>query len=308
MKNFLLSYKKILIFFYFNLIFSSNVFSTEPYFVNSESLERIPAKYLTFLEGFDENTPYDVLENSLWSKKLINAQSIVDGYWVKLVIINELENNELGLNHNFNREKKIFIKNSNGIKDYPYWKWGVNEQIEENRIGSQYLIKAPKNEETIIYNFFRSKPFDRFMSLENGLDRMMIGTWKKLRLKEILRIVGSVSFFTPALFFGFYFFFIYLVSKGDYIWISLTLFIISIILFLTFILRSFGVDNKLTSSNAMAVYIPMLFLFLIQFFRKSLNLEFRYPKINKIYLVGIIFYIIAIFVNLFSLFNSPNEE
>ena len=111
MKNFLLSYKNILIFFYFNLIFSSNVFSTEPYFVNSESLERIPAKYLTFLEGFDENTPYDVLENSLWSKKLINAQSIVDGYWVKLVIINELENNELGLNHNFNREKKIFIKN-----------------------------------------------------------------------------------------------------------------------------------------------------------------------------------------------------
>ena len=162
--------------------------------IKSDSLERIPSKYLNFLEGYDENTSIDVLENAIWTNKLKNAQSIIDGYWVKFVVYNKLKTDNIGLNHNFNREKKIFLKNSLGITEHPYWKWGIHEQIGETHIGGQYLIKLPQNETTIIYNFFRSKPFDRFMSMENGLDRMMIGSWKTLRIKEILRVIGSVGF------------------------------------------------------------------------------------------------------------------
>ena len=102
----MISIKNSVVFFSFNFLFSSIVFSIEPYYVNSESLERIPAKYLSFLEGFDENTSFEVLENSSWSKKLKSAQSIVDGYWVKFAVYNNLDTEILGLLHNENREKK----------------------------------------------------------------------------------------------------------------------------------------------------------------------------------------------------------
>ena len=40
----------------------------------------------------------------------------------------------------------------------------------------------------------------------------------------------------------------------------------------------------------MITLITILFLILIQFFRKTLNLAINYPKINKLYLVAIYFY------------------
>ena len=63
---------------------------------------------------------------------------------------------------------------------------------------------------TIIYDFFRSKPFDRFMAKVNGLDRMTIGLWKDVRLRELVRFSGNIGFMSVALSFGLYYFFIYL--------------------------------------------------------------------------------------------------
>ena len=135
-------------------------------------METIPPENLTFLEGVDHEVPFELLEKAVWKKKLIQDQSLVEGYWVKFIIHNKLGSDEIGLNHNWNFEKKLFVKNSLGLVEFPYWKHKRHSFWGEGRIGSQYRILMPQNEVTIIYDFFRSNPFDRFMAKVNGLDRI----------------------------------------------------------------------------------------------------------------------------------------
>ena len=54
-------------------------------------------------------------------------------------------------------EKKLFVKNSLGLKEYPYWKFRENSFLGQDHIGAQYRILMPQNENTVIYDFFRSK-------------------------------------------------------------------------------------------------------------------------------------------------------
>ena len=108
--------------------------------------------------------------------------------------------------HNFNFEKKLYVKNSLGVAVYPHWKYGEHPFLGEGRIGEQYRIVMPQNEETVIYDFFSSQPFDRYMSMVNGLDRMTIGSWEVIRVNVFIRFAGNIGIVTPALFFGFYFF------------------------------------------------------------------------------------------------------
>ena len=58
----------------------------------------------------------------------------------------------------------------------------------------------------------------------------------------------------------------------------------------------------------MIVTFPLLFLILIEFFRKSLSLEEKFPRINKFYLAIIFFYSIIFFLNLILLISWPNSE
>ena len=96
------------------------------------------------MEGFDETISFDTLENAKWSEKRLNAQSMVDGYWVRFKVKNNLSTDKIGLSHNYNREKK-FLKNSLGIKEYDYWKLGFSKHREDNQIGSTYqIINAKK--------------------------------------------------------------------------------------------------------------------------------------------------------------------
>ena len=99
-------------------LITSKSYSQEPFIITSESLEIIPNKHLSFLEEFDENVSFETLENSEWSERRLNVQSMVDGYWVRFSVMNNLSTDLIGLTHNFNREKKIFAKNSLGIKEY----------------------------------------------------------------------------------------------------------------------------------------------------------------------------------------------
>ena len=84
-----------------------NTFAVEPFLLDAGMLETIPPKNLKFLEGLDHAVPFEVLENAEWAEKLFNAQSLVDGYWVKFVVKNNSESNVIGINHNWNMEKKI---------------------------------------------------------------------------------------------------------------------------------------------------------------------------------------------------------
>ena len=74
----------------------------EPFIISSESLERIPIKHLNFLEGFDHDVPLETLENAEWTETLISAQSMVEGYWVRFAVRNNLATSSIGLMHNFN--------------------------------------------------------------------------------------------------------------------------------------------------------------------------------------------------------------
>ena len=127
---------------------SSKSHSQEPFIITSESLEIIPNKHLSFLEGFDETISFDTLENAKWSDIRFNAQSMVDGYWVRFKVKNNLSTDSIGLSHNYNREKKIYVKNSLGVKEYDYWKLGYSEHRKDNQIGDTYQIIMPKKEET----------------------------------------------------------------------------------------------------------------------------------------------------------------
>ena len=287
------------------LLISSKSYSQESFIISSESLETIPNNYLSFLEGFNEGVSFESLESAKWSGKIFNAQSIVDGYWVRLTIINNLSTDLIGLAHNVNSEKKIFVKNSLGIKEFAFWERGVNKQIEDDHFGPNFRIVAPQNDTTTIYNFFRSKPFNRFMDT-NNYHRMSVGTWENLRILQIARIVIVISLFTASLLLGLYYFFIYLISGGNYIWLSLALLSICLIL-TTPIFLSTGIDLNL-NQRSLFLFFPMLFLSLTQFFKKSLFLEECYPNVSKIFVVGIIFFISVIALNLILISEFPSEN
>ncbi len=56
------------------------------------------------------------------------------------------------------------------MTEFPYWMYQRNSFWGEGIIGAEYRIIMPKNEITIIYDLFRSNPFDRFMAKVNVTD------------------------------------------------------------------------------------------------------------------------------------------
>ena len=288
---------------------SKNIFSQEPFVFDTSLIETIPPKHLSFLEGSDHDILFESLENAEWTDKLINVQSIFNGYWVKFIVKNNSDSNVIGLNHNWNMEKKLFVKNSLGLKEYPYWKFRENSFLGQDHIGAQYRILMPQNENTVIYDFFRSKPFDRYYSKVNGLDRMTIGLWENIRLREMVRFSSNMGFISVALAFGIYYFFIYLVSKGNYLWLSLSLLQATALVFFTQSNAMYmGFSRWPAVSELQFVFQGVLFIFLIIFFKQALKLKENFPRINKLFLVGITFYLFIIVLNFLTSLNWPHEE
>ncbi len=288
---------------------SKNIFSQEPFVFDTSLIETIPPKHLSFLEGSDHDILFESLENAEWTDKLINVQSIFNGYWVKFIVKNNSDSNVIGLNHNWNMEKKLFVKNSLGLKEYPYWKFRENSFLGQDHIGAQYRILMPQNENTVIYDFFRSKPFDRYYSKVNGLDRMTIGLWENIRLREIVRFSSNMGFISVALAFGIYYFFIYLVSKGNYLWLSLSLLQATALVFFTQSNAMYmGFSRWPAVSELQFVFQGVLFIFLIIFFKQALNLKENFPRINKLFLLGITFYLFIIILNFLTSLSWPHEE
>ena len=290
-------------------VISKNIFSQEPFVFDTSLIETIPPKHLSFLEGSDHDILFESLENAEWTDKLINVQSIFNGYWVKFIVKNNSDSNVIGLNHNWNMEKKLFVKNSLGLKEYPYWKFRENSFLGQDHIGAQYRILMPQNENTVIYDFFRSKPFDRYYSKVNGLDRMTIGLWENIRLREIVRFSSNMGFISVALAFGIYYFFIYLVSKGNYLWLSLSLLQATALVFFTQSNAMYmGFSRWPAVSELQFVFQGVLFIFLIIFFKQALNLKENFPRINKLFLLGITFYLFIIILNFLTSLSWPHEE
>jgi len=299
---------KIVFLFCLFLLTTTPGFSSENFILKEKSLHTISSKHLQFLEGYNEFIDIDDLENGNWQSKLKNAQSIYNGYWVRIAIKNELPIENIGLYHNENREKKVFVVNSFGVRESNYWKWSINPLIGDDYFFDHLKIRMPINETTVVYDFFRSQPFDRHMGIENGLDRMMIGSWQKLRENVLISLIGPFAFFTPALMLGLYFLFMFFVARGNYIWVALSLFQICAFIFFSMISKSIGFNSVFANEKGVPVFFGGLFLFLTIFFQKSLRINVKYPKFNYLFNFGIIFYIFSIIINLIYSLNWPNQE
>ena len=88
------------------------------YQLNDYSFDKIPQHYFQYLEGYSHDIDLQILSKANWDNNLRNQQSIVEGYWVKYIIINNSDFTDVGFFFNYNTEKKIVVDNSFGIKEY----------------------------------------------------------------------------------------------------------------------------------------------------------------------------------------------
>ena len=293
----------------FEKVFANSNTKEIPYYIlDLNTFDTIPKKYLEFAEGIDENASFKTISESEWKKSLDDDQSFVNGYWVRFSILNNTKKDSVGINYSYNNEKKVFIHNSNGVIRYPYWREKFDNWIDDKRIRTSYKLLIKSNETAQVYSFFRKKPFDRYMGKES-LHRMTVSTWENIRTHQFVKIAANISIFAIAITFAIYYLFIFIVSKGNYLWLSLSLFQISFLSITNLVVgRIIGITPWLYASEFSLSLISFLFLLLIQFFRQSLNLKLNYPLLNKIFFSVIIFYILMFILNLYSSLSWPSDS
>ena len=313
-QNYLFNLKNIFIYnfliLYFFLSFNENLNAKEVFILDNQSKNIIiQAKFIEFLENFDEKTSIEQLQNEKWSSDLSSHQAFVRGYWTRMYVLNNLTTTDIGIKHNLNFEKKIILNNSLGIREYPYWFYGKDTYSSEINMGGDFKLFLPKNEITIVYDFFRSKPFNRYYSANNGLDRIILTNWNELKNTEIINFLGALCFVAISFAFALYYSLIYFVSKGNYIWLCLILFLSSTIVFVTYP-TGFHFDFSLyyTFSGIELSFYSLLFILLLQFFRKILQLDESHPRINKIFILGIIIYSVLFPIYIIESFRWPEGE
>ena len=176
-------------------------------------------------------------------------------------------------------------------------------------MGSHYRLVLPQQEVSVIYNFFRSKPFNRNYSAKNGLDRLMLGNWKDVQNRETISLVIAIGFIAISFAFALYYFFIFLVSKGNYLFLSMILFLSTAITLTTYPTGMYLGFSLWWSFSAIRVATyALLFILLLHFFRNTLNLPDRYKRINKIFIIGIIFYSVLIPIYVIESLSWPEAE
>ena len=219
------------------------------FILNTDDFETIPSKHLEFVEGFDQNTPFEKLFKLDWKKKLQNDQSFVDGYWVRFSVQNNTNKKNIGVTFNYNNEKKVFSLNNKTVIEYPYWNEKHDRWIDDGRVRASYKVIMNPNETTQVYSFFRKKPFDRYMG-RDSLHRMTISSWENISTHQFVKIAANLATFAIAITFAIYYLFIFLVSKGNYLWLSLSLFQISFLSITNLVIgRIIGINSWFYASE-----------------------------------------------------------
>ena len=62
------------------------IIAQAPFFLSDDAFEKIPRKHYKFLEGYGPDTNINNLGEENWADDLSNHQSMVNGYWVKIII------------------------------------------------------------------------------------------------------------------------------------------------------------------------------------------------------------------------------
>ena len=146
---------------------------------------------------------------------------------------------------------------------YSYWNFETDAWIDDGRVLDKYKILLPKNEVTIVYNYFRNNPLDRYMGKTNGLDRIGIGTWETVRFQQYLSILSNIATISIVFSFALYYLFMFIVSKGPYIWLSLSLFQLSILSTTNLVIgKVLSIDRWVYHSEFSLCQISILFILL----------------------------------------------
>ena len=305
--------KKNFKFFYLLLflnIFPFFTLGSNIYQLNDDSFNKIPQHYFQYLEGYSHDIDLQILSKANWNNNLRNQQSIVEGYWVKYIIINNSNFTDVGFFFNYNTEKKIVVENSFGIKEYKYWNLYQNQRMSADHLMAHRKVFLPKNEISTIYAYFRVNPFLRYFPDNEGVERTYISNWNNVFIREMIALGIEIFLTLLALSFSIYYLFYYIVAKDDFIWISLTLFSISVFLSNGNIGLYLGYPKILSIGGSSLSNIPICISFLccVLFFRNILKLKNMNKKLYSIFNAGIIFFSIMIPVYIFESLDWPNTD
>ena len=87
------------------LFIQVNTVSGVPYVYNEDS--KIPIEQFRNLENMDEKTSLSDLKKANWKDKIENIYSYYNGFWVKLAVLNQTDESDLGVRHWTTFEKNI---------------------------------------------------------------------------------------------------------------------------------------------------------------------------------------------------------
>ena len=73
-------------------------------------------------------------------------------------VANTLASEDIGIEHNFNTEKKIFAVHSRSVDEYPYWKQREGDWIDEGPDSWSYRVLIPAGEITTVYDYTATSP------------------------------------------------------------------------------------------------------------------------------------------------------
>ena len=296
----------LLIIFVF-LIFQKTISAQIVYNLKTEELQNIPYRYFKFLENSNENLSIKELENSKFENNLNSVQSYYDGFWVKLSILNETNQTDMGIHHQWNFEKRVVYSNSIGTTEYDFLdnEFESYSYREENRIWFDYRLIMPKGEVTNVYSYFRSQPLDRVMAKKNNLERIDIGPWNQIDLKHQFKLHNFIIYISVFFFFSIYFLFYFFISKEQsYLWISL--------LFTAILYPPIGfLMSSIYGIRFNYMFGPMGYslgcIIIIQFLRKILLLEKNSLGLIKFIIIALNFILFAsLFI--FTTLQYPDGE
>ena len=177
-----------------NLSIPNFVSANNIYIYEQDDNNPIPFNKMEFLEGKEAEVDYETLKKENWKKDIQDIHSYYNGLWIKIKIKNNSNLSELGVSHWANFEKRLIIKNKNGLKELELLSFGDGKYkyFDQNRIWFDYKVSMPKGEITEIYSFYRTKPLHRTLSGQQRHLLISIKPWEDLLYQGFFRVIRVV--------------------------------------------------------------------------------------------------------------------
>ena len=272
-----------------------------PYVYTGDS--KISIEQFQYLEDMDETTSLSDLKKANWKSEIENIHSYYNGFWVKLVVLNQSDESDLGVRHWTTFEKKLYAVNSKGIQEFDYIKFNDDSYnfIGIDRIQFRYRVTMPISEITTIYSFYRFKPLHRTLSTRH--ETFSIDTWENIKSQAFLQIMRQIFFYAILIYLFLNSISSFIVTRdSNYFWLSFLLF--SLVMSAIY-LSGFTLGFRSNPHIGQLIFSCILIL-IIQFFRNFLNL---YSKIiSQLINSLIIFHLLIIFYYFMRSFEFPNGE